>query len=133
MALAEAEAETGVVAVVGTVAEAGWRWRGGRACTTRKLASQLELAARPEPLAHLSMAKSSAGSSHGTGPIPMPKDMTNETTASTASGDVHACPGLESASVSSPTATTMPTAEPMSSTRRPARSIRLTESSVTAT
>ena len=61
----------------------------GKACTTMKLASQLAPAAMPEPLAHLSMAKSSAGSSHGTGPIPMPNAITNETTATTASGEVH--------------------------------------------
>mmetsp|Transcript_37654 Transcript_37654/g.120998 ORF Transcript_37654/g.120998 Transcript_37654/m.120998 type:complete len:289 (-) Transcript_37654:951-1817(-) len=106
---------------------------GRKAWPTTKLASQLVPAESAAPLAQLSAAKSSAGKSHGTGPIPIPKLMTKPTTDATASGGVQACPGSLSARVSASSETTMPTVEASSRKRRPDRSISSTDRTVMPT
>ena len=55
--------------------------------------------------------KSSAGRSHGTGPMPMPKAPTKATTLKMAQAAVHAFPGLERATVRSAIETVMPKVE----------------------
>jgi len=65
---------------------------GINACPQKKLASQLQVAVIALPCATLSTGKSSAGSSHGHGPMPTPKLITKPTTAIAASGDAHGCP-----------------------------------------
>ena len=63
------------------------------------------------------------GSSHGTGPIPTPKEQTNITTLKIAQPAVHSRPGCVSAKERQPIDTAMPMVDPSSSGLRPARSI----------
>ena len=75
--------------------------RGGEVTGAMKAEQQLQAtaafwieklaAAKAEPTATLSAGKSSAGRSQGTGPIPIPNDITNPTTARIAQMAVHPC------------------------------------------
>mmetsp|Transcript_83005 Transcript_83005/g.165722 ORF Transcript_83005/g.165722 Transcript_83005/m.165722 type:complete len:238 (-) Transcript_83005:605-1318(-) len=107
--------------------------RGRNTSPTAKLASQLQMALKDEPAATLSGGKSSAGYSQGTGPMPTPKEPTNETTARTANGAVHAWPGLVRATVSIKMAIHMPSVDPRISGLRPAMSISQADVKVIST